>query len=121
MKKGRKLALLNGILGLIVGILPIIGFLGAMLGMLFDSVIIIVFIYLMILFFYLALFSAIVLGIVGLIVYRKESPLLLIAGILLIVGGLASLVPSSLAYGACFSNAAGILYLVSLSKFYNEV
>lgn len=112
--KTKTLAVTNGVVGLIGGIFLLFG-IWFILGVASSGSEVTT--GLMTLFVYLVKLALLVLGIVGAVYYKGDTPVGTAPSVLLIVGGAISLIPFLGWIGGILGIIGGSLYLASLKKF----
>ena len=112
--KTKTLAVTNGVVGLIGGIFLLFG-IWFILGVAASGAEVAT--GLMTLFVYLVKLALLVLGIVGAVYYKGDTPVGTAPSVLLIVGGAISLIPFLGWIGGILGIIGGSLYLASLKKF----
>ncbi len=112
--KTKTLAVTNGVVGLIGGIFLLFG-IWFILGVASSGAEAAT--GLMTLFVYLVKLALLVLGIVGAVYYKGDTPVGTAPSVLLIVGGAISLIPFLGWIGGILGIIGGSLYLASLKKF----
>lgn len=112
--KTKTLAVTNGVVGLIGGIFLLFG-IWFILGVVSSGSEVAT--GLMTLFVYLVKLALLVLGIVGAVYYKGDTPVGTAPSVLLIVGGAISLIPFLGWIGGILGIIGGSLYLASLKKF----
>lgn len=113
MKKGKNLAIANGIVGLVGGIILLFGGWVVLGGAAVDDASL----GSVVLFLNLIKIAILVLGIFGAVYYKGADEVGTAPNVLMIVGGAIALVPFLGWIGGIVSLIGGALYLASLKKF----